>query len=211
MMRARYSLPVPVSPCSRIGSRLGASFVTLRRSVSIAGTLPPSRLIAGGWRDARASGTLTVRCCGSMAWAKSSDPSRTAIRRSCGRLARVSEASSSSPAWKKSVTGCPIKSSGERQSSPQEVASSRAPPWVMPVMRPAPSTEIAASGSTSRNSGAPAKRSTRSCRLLAIRLASSMRRTVEDTRWRAMFWLVFRIGELRSEMSRTAASDPCVS
>ncbi|MNT31098.1 hypothetical protein D3C72_1669210 [compost metagenome] len=98
-----------------------------------------------------------------------------------------------------------------RQSSPRDAARRRAAACVMPVIRPEPSTDRAASGSTSRNSGAPAKRSTRSWRLLAIRFASSILRTVDETRWRAMFWLVLRMGELSSEISSTAVSAPWVS
>ncbi len=59
----------------------------------------------------------------------------------------------------------------------------------MPMMRPAPSSAMAASGSTSRNSGLAEKRSTQSLRVMAIRLAISTRRAEAQTRFIAKFWL----------------------
>ncbi|MNS86688.1 hypothetical protein D3C72_1205990 [compost metagenome] len=145
---------------------------------------------------------------GSMACANRASPSRATIRRSCGAWPRVYWGRSSNCTSKKRVTGWPIRPAGWRQSSPAARASSLAPECVMPRMRPAPSSDIAASGSTSRNSGDRAKRSTHSLRVRAIRLASSMRRVVLLTRCSARFWLVFRLGELSKEMSSTAASSP---
>ena len=69
-----------------------------------------------------------------------------------------------------------------RTSPVMDRASAPKPPWVIPVMRPLPSSAMAASGSTSRNSGERASRSTQSLRVRVIRLASSMRRAVEATR-----------------------------
>jgi hypothetical protein len=89
--------------------------------------------------------------------------------------------------------------------------STCAPIWVIPAIRPFWSSAIAASGSTSTNSGERAKRRTHWCRVCAIRLASSMRRAVARTRCSARFWLGLGIGEESRDRSSTAVNRPSMS
>ena len=74
------------------------------------------------------------------------------------------------------------------------------------MIRPAPSSAIAASGSTSRNSGLEDRRSTQSLRVIAIRFAISTRRAEVRTRFIARFWLALGCGDRSSDTSNTAAS-----
>ena len=116
---------------------------------------------------------------GAMALAKSTSPLRAWTSRSPLGRPRMKRGRSSTSISKTCEIDWPRKSRVDRPRMFIERASAPKPPWVMPVMRPLPSSATAASGSTSRNSGERASLSTQSLRVRLIRLASSMRRAVE--------------------------------
>ena len=212
--RARYSLPAPVSPCTRMGSVCGASRAALRSSVCNLASPVSSACSAagsGGCAGVACARRRRVGRCGSMAWAKRMLPSRARMMRSCAGRWRRSSGRWRRSTSKKRSSGWPMSLWRWRQSNCAAATSRRAPAWVMARMRPRASTLMEASGSTSRKSGDCARRTTQSWPDWAIRLACSTRRAAATTRFSARFWLARSAGERRSDRSSTAASSPCMS